>query len=201
MSLQQQALRLLHVQAARNNPNGINLGNLDTKGISANSQTLMQNLAAAARNGQLDINNPAYQQLKTILMLSQQQKSGQVAKGDQGNPLMPATNATNGESSNGGPGSAAMPNMPNVEQMIQQAVKTQQAAQQQPGYGPGNGVLQRNPSSSQQIAEQQQPQLPANPRQNSGTDQPNVPPKIWTGDLTWPSGGGCKSPRLWERFR
>ena len=204
LSLQQQALRLLQVQAARASSGSGAQANIDNKVTPANNQALLQNLMTAARNGQLDMNNPAFQQFRHIIMLQQQQKGGQVAKTEPGS-AGPVINPNSGDSN----GSAFMSNMPNVEQMIQQAVKSQQAVQQQPGYGQGhngagmgNGTMPRNSSTSQQTTQQaqdqqqqsqQQQQMPPNPRQNSGTDQPIVPPKIWTGDLTWPAGnGGCE---------
>ena len=205
LSLQQQALRLLHVQAARVNANGLPSVNVDSK---TNNHAIMQNIMAAARNGQLDMSNPAFQQFKNIVMLQQQQKAGQFAKGDMGNSAGMATGTANGDNStNNGPGSISMPNMPNMEQMMQQAVKTQHAVQQQPGYGQGhNGTGMGNGTVRSQAAPQQPPQhplekqqqqqsqaqIPPNPRQTSGTDQSIAPPKIWTGDLTWPAGGGCK---------
>jgi hypothetical protein len=39
----------------------------------------MQNLLAAANNGSIDLNNPAMQQIKSLVMLQQQQRQGQMA--------------------------------------------------------------------------------------------------------------------------
>lgn len=70
---QQNALRALQQQMARGlgNVNGINPAQL--------TPAVIQNLLVAAKNGNVDPNNPAMQQFKNLLMLQQQQKQAQIA--------------------------------------------------------------------------------------------------------------------------
>ena len=75
---QNNALRILQAQMARTlgNPNGFNPAQL--------SPAVLQNLMVAAKNGNIDLSNPALQQFKNLLMLQQQQKLNQQSIGSGG---------------------------------------------------------------------------------------------------------------------
>jgi len=70
---QQNALRLLQTQMSRSGGNisGINPAQL--------SPAVIQNILVAAKNGNIDLGNPALQQFKNLLMLQQEQKQGQLS--------------------------------------------------------------------------------------------------------------------------
>jgi uncharacterized membrane protein YkoI len=69
LAMQNQANMLRYIQAqVRAGQNGAGL-----------SAQVMQNLLAAASNGNIDMNNPAMQQIKSLVTLQQQQRQGQVA--------------------------------------------------------------------------------------------------------------------------
>ena len=155
--MHQQALRLLQAQAAR-------AGGDASAGKPSFNPAVIQNIVTAAKNGQIDLNNPALQQFKHLIMLQQQQRLGQASM----NPGAAAAANVNGIQGVYGA---------NVEQMIQAAVNAQSLVQQQPGYGQGhNGAGVGNNSTNP----------PAQPPQTSKQSQ-----KMWTGDLVWvlPHGG------------
>ena len=91
---QQNAIRIAQAQMSRNagNTSGVNPAQL--------SPGVIQKFLVAAKNGNVDLSNPALQQFKNLLMLQQQQKQVQVA-------INPAAN------------SAAKQYVPSVEQSMQ----------------------------------------------------------------------------------
>lgn len=164
MFMQQQALRLLQAQAGRQNAGG------DAKGgVPQLTPALIASLMTAAKNGQIDMNNPAFQQFKHLIMLQQQQKQSQMSA----NPSAAmAAAAASGTAGHLPPGITPS----NVEQMIQAAVKSQQLAQQAgQGFGQGhNGAgMGNNPPPPQASNQASQVQTPANKS------------ALWSGDLLW----------------
>jgi hypothetical protein len=139
---------------------------------------VLQSLMMAAKNGNLDMNNPALQQFKHLMMLQQQQKANQASQvsgaPNTGGQAIPTANANPSANQPVNPtrNTPTIPiqGVPNMDQMIQQAVKQQQIVQQQPGYGQGHngsgmGNNQQQPpapvqvqqaAQQQQIAQQQQ---------------------------------------------
>lgn len=193
LSTQQQALRMLQSQASRNNAPTVNPPG-DGR-MPPMDPAVLQKMMAAARNGQIDLNNPALQQFKFFMLAQHQQQQRQQQMLQQSNAAAsgagagnPTAMLNNGQQPNQGgnppsnaqqktPQHQAQPqtSVPNVDQMIQQAVQQQQIVQQQPGYGQGhNGSGLGNAASqqpAQQMQSQLQPQAPTPQQQNAAAQQ------------------------------
>ncbi|RXK36800.1 hypothetical protein M231_05961 [Tremella mesenterica] len=159
---------------------------IQQNGLQNGSLTPQQAMAwrslMAAKAGGLDMNDPAMQQFKHLLMLQQQQRQGQAAMNPAAAAAAIAAAAAAAANASATAGDASGPNISNSlqEQMLAR-MRLQQLQQ-----------LQQNSQS-------QQP-LPAQPGQ---TNQPNQGPptqtgrpigaKIWSGDIVYPGGTANKS--------
>lgn len=114
------ALRILQGQMARG------LGNATGTNPSQVSPAVLQSLMVATKNGNVDLNNPALQQFKNLVMLQQQQKLGQVA-----NPTMDSLPGNN---------PLVMPSSTGTEQMAQAVPNQQKHQQSLPSSVPTNQV-------------------------------------------------------------
>jgi hypothetical protein len=128
----------------------------------------------AAESGNLDMSSPGMQQIKSLLSLQQQQKSGQVAM----NPG--AALQAQGSGSGGG-----------TDQLLMAAMRQQMLQQ-------GQGQGQVNNGQQQQQAQQRtqaQPQPQAQPQQQNQRPA-QTQNQVWSGNLIWTinSSSRCKSP-------
>jgi len=138
------------------------------------SAQMVTQLMQAMKSGNLDMSSPGMQQIKSLLSLQQQQKSGQVAM----NPG--AALQAQGSGSGGG-----------TDQLLMAAMRQQMLQQ-------GQGQGQVNTGQQQQQAQQRtQPQ----PQPQAQSQQQNQRPaqtqnQVWSGNLIWTinSSSRRKSP-------
>jgi len=145
-----------------------------------NAQMVTQ-LMQAMKSGNLDMNAPGMQQIKSLLSLQQQQKSGQAT-----NPGAAAAMQAQAQGSGiGGQGSGN-----GTDQLLMAAMR-QQMLQQGQGQGQGqvnNGQQSQQSQHVQQNQQQQQrPQVQSQPQQAQQQNQrPNQPGnQLWSGNLIW----------------
>jgi hypothetical protein len=138
------------------------------------SAQMVTQLMQAMKSGNLDMSSPGMQQIKSLLSLQQQQKSGQVAM----NPG--AALQAQGSGSGGG-----------TDQLLMAAMRQQMLQQ-------GQGQGQVNNGQQQQQAQQRtqaQPQPQAQPQQQNQRPA-QTQNQVWSGNLIWTinSSSRCKSP-------
>ena len=138
------------------------------------SAQMVTQLMQAMKSGNLDMSSPGMQQIKSLLSLQQQQKSGQVAM----NPG--AALQAQGSGSGGG-----------TDQLLMAAMRQQMLQQ-------GQGQGQVNTGQQQQQAQQR---TQAQPQAQAQAQQQNQRPaqtqnQVWSGNLIWTinSTSRCKSP-------
>jgi hypothetical protein len=135
------------------------------------SAQMVTQLMQAMKSGNLDMSSPGMQQIKSLLSLQQQQKSGQVAM----NPG--AALQAQGSASGGG-----------TDQLLMAAMRQQMLQQ---GQG-NNGQQQQQPQQRTQA----QPQAQAQAQQQQSQRPAQTQNQVWSGNLIWTinSSSRCKSP-------
>jgi hypothetical protein len=163
--LQQQQIMAFKMITARANASGNPL-----------SQEAMNQLVSAMRSGNLDINAPGMQQIKTLLSLQQQQKQGQASMNPGAAAVAAAQSQASGQNQN-----------PSNDQILMAAMRQQMGQQNQ---GVAQPQQSTQPQAVQSQPNQQRPQ-PAPQAQNQRSQQAPV----WSGELVWSpsSGTRCKS--------
>jgi len=144
------------------------------------SAQMVTQLMQAMKSGNLDMSSPGMQQIKSLLSLQQQQKSGQVA-------MNPGAALQAQGSGNGG----------GTDQLLMAAMRQQMLQQ---GQGQGQGQVntgQQQPQAQQRPQAQPQAQAQAQAQQQQQQNQrpAQTQNQVWSGNLIWTinSTSRCKS--------
>jgi hypothetical protein len=135
------------------------------------SAQMVTQLMQAMKSGNIDMSSPGMQQIKSLLSLQQQQKSGQVA-------MNPGA-ALQAQASGSGGG---------TDQLLMAAMRQQMLQQ-----GQGQGQVNNSQQQQQRTQAQSQPQAQ---QQNQRPAQTQTQNQVWSGNLIWTinSNSRCKSP-------
>lgn len=140
-----------------------------------NPQAVAQ-LMQAMKSGNVDMSSPGMQQIKSLLSLQQQQKSGQVAM----NPGAAAALQAQAQQGSGSGGQASGTS----DQLLMAAMRQQMLQQGQVNVGQQQQTQNQIQQQQQQQIQRPQTQTQTQPQGQQQNQRPNQN-QIWSGNLIW----------------